>query len=558
MKRQLIAVCAALTWSLVAFAGTPTAPAAGKPNNALVLATVNGEKVTAGDLLKLFTERHSGHAAFLGGPSEAKSFLNIVIDETLLTQEAYNLGLDEENAVDEVVRGYVDTNVSSALIKLEITDKAKPSQKDLEAALENLDVVMQVRQVAVATRKEADEIRAYLMQGGDIEAIARSCSGARSARNSGNLMVSWGQFAPEWEQHVLGLESGEISPVIETLDGFEVVLCVNRVEIPRPALKDVAEKLQETLLKRRTAELERALTQHLWTRYHAAFAATDLSPAALYAADPSLTVATWDGDGKLTLGETFDSNELRQLLSLPPVRARNEVEKRIRMTVNSPLSIREGRARKLEELPEVAAKIDEYREYIMKNLLFREHIFKGVEIRDEELKKYYDAHATEFEEAPKLHLAQIMLASEKDAKEIAQKLAGGAPFEEMVKFSRDPMASGTAGDLGWVSIENVPEAFVEIRTLKPGQVAKPVQAATGAWHLVKVLDFKDKRLPPLDEVRQSVREKALESAKREQRAAWVAKLRAASQIEIDAEAIKQFVADHASDGEVPPPQHAMQ
>lgn len=555
------ALLSALTLARPAHADATT-PAPAAPNPELVLATVNGEAITAKDLLKMFTERHSGHAAFLGGDSEARSFLNIAIDERLLTQEAYNLRLDEEKSVADVVREFTETTVSNALVKAEIVDRAKPTPEQLEATRQGLTFVMQVRQVAVATRGEAEDIRAAVLQGADIEAIARGCSGARSARNGGNAMVTWGQFAPEWEAIVFALEPGELSPVIETLDGFEVVLVVSKVEVPAPEMKQVSEQLQATLLKRNTAAREKAFGDELWSRHHAQFADVDLSPAALlraWNAKTDLVLATWDGGGALTLAETFGPGELQQILSLPPQRAKNEIEKRIRATVNSPLTVLEATARKVDEQPEIAARIDEYREYVMKNLLYRDHIFQTIDVKEDALQAFYDAHREQLLEPPKYRVAQIMVATEKEALAIEKKLAGGADFGELAaKESRDPVSASQGGDLGWVTADQVPPAFHEIVTLKPGQVSKPVLAKSGAWHVIKLVEIKDKHLPPLDEIREQVRAKAIEEAKREVRASWIAKLRAASDVVVSDKGIEQFVADHASDGNQPPPQHALQ
>lgn len=560
MKLKFVSTLLVFALALPALCDSAPAKAPTKPD--VVLATVNGEDITANDLLKMFTQRHSGHAAFLGGDSEARSFLNIAIDERLLTQEAYNLRLDEEKEVSGVLNEFIDTTISNELVKSEITDKAKPTAEQIEATRQGLTFVMQVRQVAVATRKEAEDVRAAVLQGADIEAIARTCSGARSNRNGGNIMVSWGQFAPEWEAVVFALEPGELSPVIETLDGFEVVLAVAKAEVPAPELKDVSEQLTATLLKRNTAEREKRFSAELWSSHHAKFADADLSPNALliaWSANPDLVLATWDNGGKITLRESFELNELRQILDLPPQRAKNEIEKRIRATVNGPLSVLEARARKLEEQPDLAARIDEYREYLMKNLLFRDHIFQNVDVKDAGLQKFYEEHKEQFLESPKYRVAQIMVATEKEASAIRQKLAAGAEFAEIAKKeSRDPVSASTGGDLGWVSAEQVPEAFHEVTTLKPGQYTKSIQNKTGSWHIIKLVDFKDKRLPPLDEIREQVKAKAIDAAKREQRAAWVAKLRAASEIAVSDSGIKQFVADHASDGDQPPPQHALQ
>ena len=74
----------------LAFFSPAALPAAPPPDP--VLARVGDEPVTATQLEREFTDRHAGHARFLGGESEVREFLDKVIDRRLLLQEAYRLG----------------------------------------------------------------------------------------------------------------------------------------------------------------------------------------------------------------------------------------------------------------------------------------------------------------------------------------------------------------------------------------------------------------------------------------------------------------------------------
>src|SRR6185503_9058853 len=117
-------------------------------------------------------------------------------------------------------------------IAAEIEQKAQPTPEEVRAAWGSLNFFVQVREIAVATKQEADEIRTAILRGGDIDTLVRTCSLAHSSRNAGHVVSSWGQHDPLWEDVVFALEPGELSPVIETKNGYEVVTLENRVDAP--------------------------------------------------------------------------------------------------------------------------------------------------------------------------------------------------------------------------------------------------------------------------------------------------------------------------------------
>src|SRR6476619_4418482 len=110
MNRWICVTAAVLFCSAVSF-GAPT-----RIDEKTPLAQVNGDPITVHDLLDAFTSRHGGHAKFLGGHAEAREFLNLIIDDRLFLQEAYNLGLDQDETVREVVDDYAKTKASEALV----------------------------------------------------------------------------------------------------------------------------------------------------------------------------------------------------------------------------------------------------------------------------------------------------------------------------------------------------------------------------------------------------------------------------------------------------------
>jgi parvulin-like peptidyl-prolyl isomerase len=524
------------------------------------LATVNGEPVTVKDLLEQFGSRHSGHSKFLGGEVEARKFLNIVIEDRLLVQEAYSLGLDEDAEVKKYVDEYEDSKVAQYFVSEEITKKAAATPEEAKRVWEtSLGLVLHARQIVVPTRQEAEEIRTALLHGADFEALTRGCSIADSRLRGGHVMVSWGKFEPEWERVVFATEAGDVTPVIATNNGYEVVVVTNRIEVSPPDFDKVSKQLDDALFARKLEQRKQEISDELWRRHHVVLRAENWSPALiakLLQVAPETVIATWDG-GSLTLREAFTADEIAPLATLEPLVAKKEIAQRIRQTVNAPLVVLAAKERKMQEVPVVQADVDRYRDYVAESVLFRDHIFKKLDLTEEEIAQYYAEHPAEFEVPEQRRVAQILVHKEADAKALREKLVAGEDFAELAKkSSRDMVSAVGGGELGWIGADKVPPSFAEVLTLEVGAVSKPVQDEAG-WHVIKVLETKAKSLPPLAEVQAQVRERALDAKKREARAFWVEKLRAASKIEIDDAAIAAFVKANEFNGK-PPAQHAMQ
>lgn len=535
---------------------TAAAPAAAPRD--ITLAVVNGERVLDSDLLALFSSRHSGHAKFLGGEAEARTFLKIVIEDRLLVQEARALGIDRQDAVMAAVEELENTRSRDALLKLELDEKAKPGAAEIQAAYEQMRRVYQVRQILVGTRTEAQEIHAALMSGADFQTLARTCSLARSASRGGVMMTMWGKSSEEWETVVFAMEPGEISSVIETPDGFEVVRLENYADVEPQPIEKAQPEIQNVLSKRKLAHRREQFSEELWSKHKGAVVLSPLDPTAMLSAGPDTVVATWEGGGKLLVREVATAEELNAWAALPVSAWRKEVDSRVRRTVNDALAIREAGARKLHETPAVATEVATYRDYISEAILFRDHIFRELSVTDDEIRRYFDEHRTEFIEPEQRRVAQIMLTSRAEADTVTKDLAAGATFEDLAKkYSRDFATARTGGDLGWVAASSVPPAFKAVWSLAAGSVGEPVQHEN-KWHIIKVLEVRPPRQLEWTEAADRVRERLLEVKKTAARKHWIEKLTEIATVKIDDAAIKRFVSQNEMDsGDAPAPQHAV-
>lgn len=513
------------------------------------LAKVNDEPVTAEELKNQFVKRHGGHEKFLAGMVEVKKFVDIVVDWKLLIQESYRLGLHDTPAIKADVDAYRERKMLEYLLKTEIEQKAIPSSDEIKEAWEkNTSEVVTTRQIVVETKDEAEAIRRGLAGGTPFEEAARECSIVPSNVHDGLLPeIGWGSLDAAWEAAVFPLKPGELSPVFKGKDGWEVDRLEMRSPVEKPELGKARNRIEGILKRRKTEQRRRELSEVLNAKYHVVFAVEDRRPASLgrlLAESPDATVVSWDG-GKLSVKELFNKDEIAALRGFAPWRAQAHTDELIQRSLNESLAKLEARARKLDEVPEVADDVKRRQEDLMEGALYADHILKDIAVTDADVKAYYEKHKAELVTPERRRVAHIVLESEAEAKEVRGKLEAGDPFAELVKAkSKDAATVKQAGDLGFITKKEVPPEFAAVLELKQGEISQPVKSKFG-WHLIKVTAIEPPRPMPFEEAKSDVEKRVREDKKREKRAYWVAKLRESATIKVSEAGVKKFLEDNS-------------
>ncbi len=125
-------------------------------------------------------------------------------------------------------------------------------------------------------------------------------------------------------------------------------------------------------------------------------------------------------------------------------------------------------------------------------------------VTDEAVQKAYDEQIAKAPAETEYHAAHILVASEDDAKAAIKELDGGADFNELAKAKSTGPSGPEGGDLGWFSDGMMVEPFFEaVQKMKPGEISPPVQTEFG-WHVIKLIETREKPKPTLDEVREEL------------------------------------------------------
>jgi foldase protein PrsA len=117
------------------------------------------------------------------------------------------------------------------------------------------------------------------------------------------------------------------------------------------------------------------------------------------------------------------------------------------------------------------------------NLLQEAALTDGVEVTDAEIEKRIEMMNTE------LNAKHVLVADEETALKVKKELEGGADFTAVAKkYSTEPAAQESGGDLGWFGYGKMVKEFWEgAYALEVNAISEPVQSEHG-FHIIKVTE----------------------------------------------------------------------
>lgn len=185
------------------------------------------------------------------------------------------------------------------------------------------------------------------------------------------------------------------------------------------------------------------------------------------------------------------------------------------------------------------AGFDDRMQYYRRRALRDAYFDKNVkdQVSEAAAKTFYDDQVKGLKPDEEVQARHILVDSEDKAKEIAEKVRGGADFVALAKEnSKDPGSKDDGGMLGYFSRgQMVPQFEDAAFALKKGDVSQPVKSQFG-WHVIKLEDRRQKKLPTFDEVKDRI----MSSMIYRKAQAVAGDLRAKAKVEyIDAEIKKQ-------------------
>jgi len=153
---------------------------------------------------------------------------------------------------------------------------------------------------------------------------------------------------------------------------------------------------------------------------------------------------------------------------------------------------------------EFKAQMELARQTVLANQLIKDFEKKNA-VTDELLKAEYDKFAAA-NGGKEIKARHILVDKEADAAAIIASLKKGAKFDEIAKKrSKDTGSGAKGGDLDWANPSSyVPEFSAALLALKKGQLTDKAVKTQFGFHVIRVDDVRDIKLPAFDEVKPQI------------------------------------------------------
>lgn len=184
-----------------------------------------------------------------------------------------------------------------------------------------------------------------------------------------------------------------------------------------------------------------------------------------------------------------------------------EMRKAIREDmINLEMLAQEATKTGLDKSADVTQQIELARQSILAGAFVQDYA-KNHPISDDQLKQEYDKLKSSVGDK-EYKARHILVDSEEEAKAIIVQLGKKTKFDKLAAKSKDVGSAERGGALDWAVPSNFVAPFANAMTsLKKGEYTKePVKSQFG-WHVVKLDDVRDLKVPPFDELKPQLQQR---------------------------------------------------
>lgn len=172
--------------------------------------------------------------------------------------------------------------------------------------------------------------------------------------------------------------------------------------------------------------------------------------------------------------------------------------------INAEILAQEAKKKGLDKDPTIQTRLDLAKTQMLAQAFIADYV-KSHPVTEEAMKAEY-ARVKGMMGTKEYEVQHILVDNEAEAKDIIAQLNKKAKFEDLAKKKSKDSSAANGGKLGWVAPGNLVKEFSDAMVqLKKGEYTKtPVHTKFG-WHVIRVDDIRDLKLPPYDQVKDQLR-----------------------------------------------------
>jgi len=244
--------------SLPALAQTP-APAPAAADASKVLATVNGTKITQGDLTTATEDLGQNLPPQLKGKAKDAYLLDYLIDGQLVVQKALADKLDQGEGFKEKL-AYLK---NKALMEIILEDVAKTATSDENlhktyddaAKQQKPETEIHARHILVPTEDEAKAALKRVKGGEDFAKVAKEVSKDPGSEGGDLGWFTKDRMVPEFAEAAFKLQDGQISDPVKSQFGWHIIKLEGKRQKAFPPFEEVKPQIMRYVVQKAQSDL---------------------------------------------------------------------------------------------------------------------------------------------------------------------------------------------------------------------------------------------------------------------------------------------------------------
>jgi peptidyl-prolyl cis-trans isomerase C len=508
------------------------------PNQKNTLALVDGEPVTIEDLAYSLQITHRREDLSGAGKFDISQYIQKLIDDRLIIQEARRMGLEDSPDVQERIREYVLRESVVRLYNEEIVAKASVTEEDVVNYYRENYASFTLNIIETGNEAEAEEILHKVESGEEFDKFALEYASHSEKQNGKELVVKKKTLRPAMQEAVSGLKPGEISRVIKDQDKYYILKLLDRQAAPDEEL-DSARGTIESVLK--DQKIKKRSDEYLVELREKSDVKIDRELlASIKLEEGDKTREEWLKDKRPLVqanNMTLSAGDFVAMLPERPLKSNEEI---LDKWLDLKMVDLEAISRHYDVNSDLKDMVQRYKNELLKAAFARKAISPEIKLSEKEAEDYYQDHQNEYAKPVKYKIQQITLDSPEGAQEVLNSLAGGANFAWLAKTkSRDSFASD-GGVTDWKTKAQLPGPVKDIiDNLKQGDISPVLQIDSG-YLVFRLTEKSEKEIEEFSNVKAVVYNAAYKEKFHEIYNAYIDKLRKDARIELNDEAIRSF------------------
>ena len=523
-------------------------------NPEAVLATVSGETIPAEE----FRTRYVDYLLATGLKDELRyrsHFLNTLIAERLLVQEAFEAGIANEARFGAASAKSRKKLLIEAYVQHAVFDTLQVAEEELQDMFVRANTTLTARHLYANTKPEAELLYDRLNQGESFEALALEVFADTALANSGGMIGSFtfDEMDPAFEQAAYALAVGETSAPVKTAQGYSIIQVTDRFTKPLLTEYEYAtrrDKMYQYVNRTKRLEARSQLVDDIENSLQPAFneAALDLLIDQIQGKSimpvEQEAVQAWEKEVLVSF-RIDDQSDLWTLADFRAAASLTSEAQRMRISSRQDLLqfvkgllIREEMARRSEalELDQsilfIQAQQKAIRTWVWEDAV--QQFTAMQEVQEDTLRTYYKAYADEFELPERVRVWEILLNTKREAEEIKSTLKDEAFEVQASQYTLRPGGRQSNGDLGYLTRDQLGLLADAVFASSPSEVLGPLEIA-GKYVLLKVGERQPSRQMTLDEAKPEIINQLKSGVVKENMKRKISRLRNQHAVEIDEE-----------------------